>query len=123
MKKIIAMLLACLMIVGLFAGCAGNDETVDTTAAAGTEAAGTEAAGNETVTAEAGSVYYLNFKPEFDEALQALAADYTAETGIEVKVVTAASGTYSDTLTAEMMKDDAPTIYNIGNMSAVRVSE
>ena len=120
MKKIIAMLLACLMIVGLFAGCAGNDETVDTTAAAGTEAAGTEAAGNETVTAEAGSVYYLNFKPEFDEALQALAADYTAETGIEVKVVTAASGTYSDTLTAEMMKDDAPTIYNIGNMSGLK---
>ena len=35
MKKIIAMLLACLMVVGLFAGCASSEETPDTTAAAG----------------------------------------------------------------------------------------
>ena len=35
MKKIIAMLLACLMVVGLFAGCASSEKTPDTTAAAG----------------------------------------------------------------------------------------
>ena len=63
-----------------------------------------------------GSVYYLNFKPEADQAWQELAAAYTAATGVEVKVVTAASGTYSDTLTAEMAKSEAPTIYNIGNV-------
>ena len=50
MKKIIAMLLACLMIVGLFAGCAGSDETVDTTA--GTEAVDTTAAAVDTTAGE-----------------------------------------------------------------------
>ena len=29
-----------------------------------------------------GSVYYLNFKPEADEAWQELAAAYTEETGV-----------------------------------------
>ena len=43
--------------------------------------------------AQEGKVYFLNFKPEADEAWQALAATYTANTGVEVKVVTAASGT------------------------------
>ena len=40
-----------------------------------------------------GSVYWLNFKPELDEAAQQLAKMYTEKTGVEVKVVTAASGT------------------------------
>ena len=39
----------------------------------------------------AGKVYYLNFKPEQDEAWQNLAAKYTEETGVPVTVVTAAS--------------------------------
>ncbi len=66
-----------------------------------------------------GKVYYLNFKPEADEALQALAKSYTDQTGVEVKVVTAASGTYEDTLTAEMDKSDAPTMFQMGNQQAV----
>ena len=90
MKKLIALLLACLMIAGIFAGCNKTEEK--------------------------GSVYYLNFKPEFDTALQELAAKYTEKTGIEVKIVTAASGTYSDTLTANI-KD--VTIFNIGNSAAL----
>ena len=69
--------------------------------------------------ADGGSVYYLNFKPEADQAWQDLAATYTEQTGVEVKVVTAASGTYSDTLTAEMAKTEAPTIFNIGNASGM----
>ena len=36
-----------------------------------------------------------------------------------VKVVTAASGSYSDTLTAEMAKSDAPTLYQIGNLTGL----
>ena len=63
----------------------------------------------------AGSVYYLNFKPEADQAWQDLAAQYTEETGVEVKVVTAASGEYEQTLTAEMAKDSAPTMFQAGN--------
>ncbi len=66
-----------------------------------------------------GSVYWLNFKPESDAALQELAAAYTAETGVTVKVVTAASGKYNETLTAEMDKTEAPTIFVVGNQGAV----
>ena len=92
MKKLFALLLACLMIAGIFAGCAPKDE---------------------------GSVYWLNFKPESDEALQKIAAMYTEKTGVPVKVVTAASGTYNQTLTAEMDKTEAPTLFVVGNQAAV----
>ena len=66
-----------------------------------------------------GSVYYLNFKPEADEAWQKVAAAYTEQTGVPVKVVTAASGTYQETLTAEMDKSEAPTMFQVGNQGAV----
>ncbi|MBO2527272.1 MAG: ABC transporter substrate-binding protein, partial [Clostridiales bacterium] len=88
MKKAIALLLILVLTASLCTGCAGRDE---------------------------GSVYYLNFKPEADMAWQALAKTYTDQTGVEVKVVTAASGSYSNTLTAEMGKSDAPTLFQCGN--------
>lgn len=62
-----------------------------------------------------GKVYYLNFKPEADQAWQELAMQYTQETGVEVKVVTAASGDYVTTLNAQMGKEGQPTIFNCGN--------
>ncbi len=69
---------------------------------------------------EAGKVYYLNFKPEADQAWQELAKIYTEKTGVEVKVFTAASGSYSSTLTTEMGKDGAaPTLFQIGNAEGV----
>ena len=129
MKKIIALLLAVVMVLGLVACSSSADKTPDTTPAettdntpadtTDTEAKTDDTAADDTAAAASGKVYYLNFKPEFDEALTKLAADYTAKTGVEVKVVTAASGTYSDTLTAEMAKSEAPTIYNIGNKSGL----
>ena len=60
-----------------------------------------------------GKVYYLNFKPEADEAWQNLAKAYTEETGTEVTVVTAASGQYETTLQSEMAKSDAPTLFQV----------
>jgi len=90
MKKIFALLLACLMVAGMFAGCTQPAE-------------------------EKGSVYYLNFKPEADAAWQALAKEYTELTGVQVKVVTAASGEYSTYLNSEMSKSDAPTLFQCGN--------
>ena len=117
MKKLIAMLLALVMVLGL-AAC-GSSTPTETEAPAATGAAGeTQAAAN--TPAGEGRVYYLNFKPEADAALQELAALYTEQTGVPVKVVTAASGTYSDTLTAEMAKSEAPTVFNIGNMSGLK---
>jgi len=60
-----------------------------------------------------GAVYYLNFKPEADQAWQDLAAAYTEETGVPVTVVTAASGQYETTLMSEMAKSDAPTLFQV----------
>ena len=120
MKKLIALLLAMVMVIGLVA--CGGSTTKETQAPAAAPAETAAPAGTEAPAeaAAAGSVYYLNFKPEFDGALQELAATYTAKTGVPVKVVTAASGDYSTTLNAQMGKDGAPTIYNIGNMSGLK---
>ena len=79
-------------------------------------AIGLTACGNKPAADEKGSVYYLNFKPEFDAALQDLAKTYTEKTGVEVKVVTAASGTYSDTLNSNI---EDVTIFNIGNLAGL----
>ena len=125
MKKLIALLLAVVMVLGLVA-CSSNTTpaTTDTPASTDTETPATNDAA-ETPAAEqekpaaAGSVYYLNFKPEADEAWQKLAADYTAETGVPVKVVTAASGTYDTTLAAELDKSSAPTLFQCGNQGAI----
>ena len=109
MKKLIAMLLALVMVLGL-AACGGKTEApAETKSAAPAEIQAAAAP------AAAGRVYYLNFKPEADAAWQELAATYTAQTGVEVKVVTAAGGNYSDTLNAEMAKSDAPTLFQCGN--------
>ena len=62
---------------------------------------------------ETGSVYYLQFKPEVADAWVELAEKYTAETGVEVTVITAASGTYEDTLKAEIAKSNAPTLFQV----------
>ena len=127
MKKIIAMLLALVMVLGL-AACASKTEPAQTEEPAATE---TTPAAEETTeepaetteepaTTEAtGSVYYLNFKPEADEAWQKLAASYTEQTGVPVKVVTAASGTYDTTLAAELDKSSAPTLFQCGNQGAI----
>ena len=112
MKKIIALVL-CLVMVFVLCAC-GESNTATTAPAADTA---TEAPAEEP--AAAGSVYYLNFKPESDEAWQALAETYTKQTGVPVTVVTAASGTYDQTLTSEMDKSEAPTMFQVGNPGAV----
>ena len=73
-----------------------------------------------TASAEGGSVYWLNFKPELDTDAQALAAKYTEATGVPVKVITAASGSYNQTLNNEMGKSGAPTLFVIGNVDGIK---
>lgn len=60
-----------------------------------------------------GKVYYLNFKPEAADQWKALAREYTKETGVEVTVSTAASGTYEQQLKSEMAKSNAPTLFQV----------
>ena len=90
MKKILALVLALVLCFGLVA-CGGGSSADE----------------------EVGSVYYLNFKPEQDQQWQDLAALYTEQTGVEVTVVTAASGEYETTLTAEIAKSDPPTLFQV----------
>ena len=112
MKKLIALLLALVMALSM-AACGASEEP-----AAEAPKADAPAAAPAEKKAE-GSVYWLNFKPESDEALNQLAAMYTEETGVPVKIVTAASGTYDQTLTAQIDKSDAPTLIVVGNQAAV----
>ena len=109
MKKLIAMLLALVMVFALVA-CGSQPAATDATkpeTPAATNAPETNAP------AAAGSVYYLNFKPEQDAAWQNLAAEYTKLTGVPVTVLTAASGSYEETLMAEMGKSEAPTLFQV----------
>ncbi len=99
-KRVAALAVAGVMTATCFAGCGGTSSSGSSEGSA---------SGN----AKNGKVYYLNFKPEQDQAWQDLAKAYTEETGIEVTVKTAAEGTYESTLTAEMDKDDAPTLFQV----------
>ena len=114
MKKLFALLLALAMVLSL-AACGAPAAPAATEAPKAEAPAATEAPKAEAPAAE-GSVYYLNFKPEFNDALTELAATYTANTGVEVKIVTAASGDYSNTLNANI---DDVTIFNIGNAAGL----
>lgn len=81
-----------------------------TTAVAGLAGCSSEGGASDS---DAGSVYYLSFKPEQDAVWQDIAKEYTEKTGVNVKVVTAASGTYEQTLKAEVSKKEAPTLFQI----------
>lgn len=106
MKKIIALLL-CLVMVFALCAC-GNSAPAESQAPAEGDAPAEDA-----TPAAAGSVYYLNFKPEQNDQWQDLAKLYTEQTGVPVTVVTAASGTYEETLMAEMAKSEAPTLFQV----------
>lgn len=83
------------MSIGTLAACGGSDSGSDN---------------------GKGKVYYLNYKPETNDAWQALAKKYTKQTGVEVKVQTAASETYPQTLKSELAKSNAPTLFQINGV-------
>lgn len=120
-KKLISALLCVAMVSTMLVGCGGNDTAEAPAAPAETEAPAEdtaeapaeEAPAEETASAEGGKVYYLNFKPEVDDKWQEIAEAYMDETGVEVKVVTAASGTYEEVLKSEIAGQDAPTLFQV----------
>ena len=99
MKKFLSAALAAAMTAGLLAGCGSNK----------TDSASSDSSKKD----DKGSVYYLSFKPEQAEQWEAVAKAYTEETGVQVKVQTAASGTYEQTLKSEIAKKDAPTLFQV----------
>lgn len=98
MKKLLSVLLLTAMTFSL-AACGSTNEPAES--ADSGEGKGT------------GSIYYLNFKPEIAPVYEKIAEAYEAETGVKLNVVTAASGTYEQTLKSEMAKADAPTLFQI----------
>ncbi len=117
-KKLVSALLCATMAVSLLAGCGSSSEAPaadEPAAEAPAEDAEAPAEDAEAPAADAGAgqVYYLNFKPEVDEVWQSLATQYTEETGVPVKVVTAASGSYEQTLMSEIANSEAPTLFQI----------
>ena len=91
-KAAVGMVAIAAMSVGTLAACGGSRSSSDN---------------------GKGKVYFLNFKPESNDEWQKLAKDYTKETGVEVKVQTAASGTYEQTLKSEIAKSEAPTLFQV----------
>lgn len=93
LKKYLTIALSAVMATVALTGCSSSDDAAQDDGK--------------------GSVYYLNFKPEQEEQWKKIAEDYEKETGVNVKVVTAASGTYEQTLKSEIAKEDAPTLFQI----------
>ncbi|MDY2698072.1 MAG: ABC transporter substrate-binding protein [Lachnospiraceae bacterium] len=112
-KKVISALLCVAMVSSMLIGCGSKTEPAETPAETEAEAEAPAEAPAEEASAEGGSVYYLNFKPEQADQWVALAEKYTEETGVQVDVVTAASGTYESTLKSEIAKTDAPTLFQV----------
>lgn len=110
MKKKLIGGIAC-MALALLVGCGngGNDEN----SGSGNSFADQSGSNTGNNGSAKGSVYYLNFKPEVDSVWQQIAAQYTNETGVPVKVVTAANNTYEQTLMSEIANKDAPTLFQI----------
>lgn len=91
--KGLTKLLCMTMAVGLLVGCGKGD--------------------NSGQDSDTGSVYYMNFKPEVAHVWEEIAEVYEQETGVPVKVVTAAGGNYESTLKSEIVKSDAPTLFQV----------
>lgn len=105
--KILAVAMAGCMVASAFAGCTDNNNS------SSAASDGNSAAASDVSTDGVEKIYFLNFKPEISEKYDAIAAEYEKETGIKVKVVTAASNEYEKTLTSEIAKSDPPTIFQI----------
>ncbi len=115
-KKAISMTLASVLALTAFTACStDNKEEVkapeNTEVAQSTESEAPDTADNSSE--ETGSVFYLNFKPEIADQWTELAKIYTEETGVPVKVQTAAAGTYEQILKSEVAKSEPPTLFQI----------
>ena len=87
MKKALGIMLTLALAGGLFVGCAGKEKAQE--------------------------IYFLNFKPEIADVYEAkVVPAFEAENpGYKLKVVTAASGTYEQTLKSEQAKSNPPVIF------------
>ena len=88
-KKFLALTLATATIASVTAGCGSKTDTASTAPAASAATSATSSA----APAASGEIYYLNFKPEIADVYKKIGDAYKQETGVSLKVVTAAAGT------------------------------
>lgn len=116
MKKIIALLLACMMVLGLFAGCGGSEKATETKAAetAAPVAEGTEAAAEATpdtivIMAPPVTGNYL-------ASLKTWADDFTAMyPHLTIEIIETSWGDHSDKLSTMAQAGEAPDIAEISS--------
>lgn len=111
-KKILALALSATLGLTMLAGCGDNSGNDGNSSNGGGNTASDT--GNQGGDSAKGRVYWLNFKPELDETALSLAETYTNKTGVPVKVVTAAAGSYEQQLTSELDKNEPPTMFVVG---------
>ena len=69
----------------------------------------------------ANEVYFLNFKPEIaDVYTDIVAPAFEEETGLKLRIVTAASNQYQTTLRSEMAKSNPPVIFQVNGPVGVQ---
>ena len=108
MKKKISRIVSLLLICTLVLTACGRDNDKNNT-----QNQNNENTAPNTNASTVKEIYFLNFKPEIADKYKEIAKAYESETGTKVKVVTAASGTYEQTLKSEVAKKNAPAIFQI----------
>lgn len=89
-KRFVASLMTLAMLVTMLSGCSFGSSSKKVT-----------------------QIYFLSCKPEVKSVWEEVSAAYEKETGIKLKVLTAADGNHERTLKAELAKKDYPTMFQI----------
>lgn len=112
-KKLLPVLSIVLVLAFILTACATPTAAPVATEAPMAEPTEAPTAAMTEAPAAGGELYFLNFKPEVADIYTAIGEAWNAETGNTLKVVTAASGTYEQTLKSEIAKTDAPVLFQI----------
>ena len=89
-RRFVALLMTMAMLVSMLSGCSFGSSSKKVT-----------------------QIYFLSCKPEVKSVWEEVSAAYEKETGIKLKVLTAADGNHERTLKAELAKKDYPTMFQI----------
>ena len=89
-KRFVALLMTMAMLVSMMSGCSFGSSAKKVT-----------------------HIYFLSCKPEVKSVWEDVSAAYEKETGVKLKVLTAADGNHERTLKAELAKKDYPTMFQI----------
>lgn len=89
-RRFVASLMTLAMLVSMLSGCSFGSSSKKVT-----------------------QIYFLSCKPEVKSVWEEVSAAYQKETGIKLKVLTAADGNHERTLKAELAKKDYPTMFQI----------